>query len=61
VQDAARRDPEALLRGHDPLTLGEVQREASLLTAVKRAEGHLEHDERLLAAIEALPKSGGAG
>ena len=37
VRDAARRDPEALLGGHGPLTLDEVQREPSLLPAVKRA------------------------
>lgn len=37
VRDAARRDPEALLGGDDPLTLDEVQREPALLTAVKRA------------------------
>jgi len=37
VRDAARRDPEALLGGADPLTLDEVQREPGLLTAVKRA------------------------
>ena len=37
VRDAARRDPEALLEGNDPLTLDEVQREPALLTAVKRA------------------------
>ena len=37
VRDAARRDPEALLGGDDPLTLDEVQREPGLLTAVKRA------------------------
>lgn len=37
VRDAARRDPEALLEGNDPLTLDEVQREPGLLTAVKRA------------------------
>jgi len=37
VRDAARRDPEALLGGDDPLTLDEVQREPELLPAVKRA------------------------
>lgn len=37
VRDAARRDPEALLGGNDPLTLDEVQREPNLLPAVKRA------------------------
>ena len=37
VRDAARRDPEALLGGDDPLTLDEVQRLPGLLTAVKRA------------------------
>lgn len=37
VLDAARRDPEALLGGGVPVTLDEVQREPSLLNAVKRA------------------------
>ena len=37
VRDAARRDPEALLGGGDPLTLDEIQREPGLLPAVKRA------------------------
>lgn len=37
VLDAARRDPEALLGGNDPLTLDEVQREPGLMSAVKRA------------------------
>jgi predicted AAA+ superfamily ATPase len=37
VRDMARRDPEALLGGNDPLTLDEVQREPGLLLAVKRA------------------------
>jgi len=37
VQDAARRDPEMLLSGPDPVTLDEVQREPDLLHAVKRA------------------------
>jgi predicted AAA+ superfamily ATPase len=37
VRDAARRDPEALLGGDDPLTLDEVQREPGLLPVVKRA------------------------
>ena len=37
VRDAARRDPEALLGGKDPLTLDEVQREPGLMTDVKRA------------------------
>jgi len=37
VRDAARRDPEALLGGDDPLTLDEIQREPGLMTAVKRA------------------------
>jgi uncharacterized protein len=37
VLDAARRDPEALLGGPGPVTLDEVQREPSLLHAVKRA------------------------
>ena len=37
VRDSARRDPEALLGGEDPLTLDEIQREPGLLPAVKRA------------------------
>src|SRR3972149_500303 len=39
VQDAARRDPEALLGGEEPVTLDEVQREPDLLRAAKRAVG----------------------
>jgi predicted AAA+ superfamily ATPase len=37
VLDAARRDPDALLGGREPVTLDEVQREPGLLRAVKRA------------------------
>lgn len=37
VLDAARRDPEALVGGNEPITLDEVQREPDLLSAVKRA------------------------
>jgi len=37
VLAAARRDPEALVGGREPITLDEVQREPSLLSAVKRA------------------------
>ena len=37
VLDAARRDPEALVGGHEPITLDELQREPGLLSAVKRA------------------------
>ena len=37
VLDAARRDPEALVGGNEPVTLDEVQREPGLLSAVKRA------------------------
>jgi hypothetical protein len=37
VLDAARRDPEILLGGHEAVTLDEVQREPGLLHAVKRA------------------------
>jgi uncharacterized protein len=37
VLDAARRDPEALLGGDDPITLDEVQREPDLLLAIKRS------------------------
>ena len=35
--DAARRDPELLVGGREPVTLDEVQREPDLLLAVKRA------------------------
>ena len=37
VIDAARRDPEVLVGGAQPVTLDEVQREPELLRAVKRA------------------------
>lgn len=37
VVDAARRDPDALVGGRQPITLDEVQREPELLRAVKRA------------------------
>jgi len=37
VLDAARRDPEVLVGGVEPVTLDEVQREPSLLSAVKRS------------------------
>ena len=37
VLDAARRDPEVLVGGENPVTLDEVQREPELLRAVKRA------------------------
>ena len=37
VVDVARRDPEALVGGAQPVTLDEVQREPDLLRAVKRA------------------------
>lgn len=37
VLEAARRDPEALVGGTEPVTLDEVQREPDLLLAVKRA------------------------
>jgi len=37
VVDAARRDPEVLVGGDQPVTLDEVQREPGLLRAVKRA------------------------
>ena len=37
VVDLARNDPEALLEGGRPVTLDEVQRQPSLLLAVKRA------------------------
>ena len=37
VLDVARRDPEALVGGDQPVTLDEVQRAPVLLTAIKRA------------------------
>lgn len=37
VLDAARHDPDALIGGTNPVTLDEVQREPTLLRAVKRA------------------------
>ncbi len=37
VQDLARRDPDSLLGGPLPVTLDEIQREPSVLLAVKRA------------------------
>lgn len=37
IQDLARRDPQALVSGPEPLTLDEVQREPQLLHAVKLA------------------------
>ncbi|HKP77455.1 MAG TPA: ATP-binding protein [Longimicrobiaceae bacterium] len=37
VMDAARREPNLLVGGADPVTLDEVQREPDLLRAVKRA------------------------
>ncbi len=37
VLDAARRDPDVLVGGTEPVTLDEVQREPDLLLAVKRA------------------------
>lgn len=37
VVDTARRDPDALVGGTQPVTLDEVQREPDLLRAVKRA------------------------
>lgn len=37
VRDAARREPERLLEGREPVTIDEVQREPELLGAIKRA------------------------
>lgn len=37
VLDLARRDPDSLVAGSEPVTLDEVQREPGLLSAVKRA------------------------
>src|SRR4029078_9210406 len=36
VRDAAKRDPEILVGGNQPVTLDEVQREPGILLAVKR-------------------------
>ncbi len=36
VRDLARREPDALLGGAEPLTLDEIQREPDLLSAIKR-------------------------
>jgi predicted AAA+ superfamily ATPase len=58
VRDAARRDPEALLGGTDPLTLDEVQREPGLLTAVKRA---IDRDRRGMTARKTGRRSRCAG
>src|SRR2546428_5034603 len=43
VVDTARRDPEALVGGTQPVTLNEVQREPDLLRAVKRAIDRRRH------------------
>ena len=48
VLDAARRDPEALLGGNQPVTIDEVQREPDLLHAVKRAIDHQRQPGRFL-------------
>ena len=37
MRDAARRDPEALLGGREPITVDEIQREPGLMSAIKRA------------------------
>ncbi len=37
ARDAARRDPERLLGGPEPVTIDEVQREPGLLAAIKRS------------------------
>ncbi len=37
VREAAAREPDVLVGGHEPVTLDEVQREPQLLAAVKRA------------------------
>jgi predicted AAA+ superfamily ATPase len=37
VLDAVRRDPDSLVGGAEPVTLGEVQRAPELLRAVKRS------------------------
>ena len=49
VVDAARRDPDALVGGTQPVTIDEVQREPDLLHAVKRAiDGHRQPGRFLL-------------
>jgi predicted AAA+ superfamily ATPase len=48
VVDLARRDPEALVGGGQPVTLDEVQREPDLLHAVKRAVDRKRHPGQFL-------------
>jgi len=48
VAEAARREPEVLLGGRDPVTIDEVQREPSLLRAVKRAVDRDRREGRFL-------------
>jgi uncharacterized protein len=48
VVDVARRDPEALVAGAQPVTLDEVQREPNLLRAVKRAVDRRRHPGQFL-------------
>jgi predicted AAA+ superfamily ATPase len=48
VLDAARRDPEVLLGGDQPVTIDEVQREPDLLHTVKRAIGRQRQPGRFL-------------
>ena len=48
VLGLARRDPDALLRGTHPVTLGEVQREPNLLGAVKHEIDRKRHTGRFL-------------
>src|SRR5262245_33098833 len=48
VLDAARRDPEALVGGSEPVTFDEVQREPGLLRAVKRPIDRERAPERFL-------------
>ena len=51
VLDAARRDPEALVGGSQPVTLDEVQREPLLMAAVKLADLHIVPSVRFLAYL----------
>ena len=55
VLDLARRDPQALLGGEQPITLDEVQHEPGLLRAVKRAIDRQRTPGRFLLSGSANP------
>lgn len=48
VLDLARRDPDSIVGGRNPITLDEVQREPRLLPAIKRAIDRDRHTGRFL-------------